>query len=183
MTDEKIIEYVMDSPENTNPSVLDSMLKSNKVQPDWKQNDPTASDYIKNRPFYEEVTEVVMLPETSFLVAESDGEIGGAIGPFPYVFEVGKDYSVTFDGVTNTYTASLGNGGVGVICDTSLEEALKGNGWMCAVFNNTLILLSSDSSVLGTHTISISKTKTETHMVDSKYLPENEPLVLYAKQM
>lgn len=34
MTDEKIIEYVMDSPENTNPSVLDSMLKSNKVQPD-----------------------------------------------------------------------------------------------------------------------------------------------------
>ena len=31
MTDEKIIEYVMDSPENTNPSVLDSMLKSNKV--------------------------------------------------------------------------------------------------------------------------------------------------------
>ena len=52
MTDEKIIEYVMDSPENTNPSVLDSMLKSNKVQPDWEQNDETAPDYIKNRPFY-----------------------------------------------------------------------------------------------------------------------------------
>lgn len=28
MTDEKIIEYVMNSPENTNPSVLGSMLKS-----------------------------------------------------------------------------------------------------------------------------------------------------------
>lgn len=52
MTDEKIIKYVMDSPENTNPSVLDSMLKSNKVQPDWEQNDSTANDYIKNRPFY-----------------------------------------------------------------------------------------------------------------------------------
>lgn len=52
MTDEKIIKYVMDSPENTNPSVLDSMLKSNKVQPDWEQNDKTAPDYIKNRPFY-----------------------------------------------------------------------------------------------------------------------------------
>lgn len=52
MTDEKIIKYVMDSPENTNPSVLDSMLKSNKVQPDWDQNDKTAPDYIKNRPFY-----------------------------------------------------------------------------------------------------------------------------------
>lgn len=37
MTDEKIIKYVMDSPENTNPSVLDSMLKSNKVQPDWER--------------------------------------------------------------------------------------------------------------------------------------------------
>lgn len=52
MTDEKIIKYVMDSPENTNPSVLDSMLKSNKVQPDWNQNDETAPDYVKNRPFY-----------------------------------------------------------------------------------------------------------------------------------
>ena len=52
MTDEKIIKYVMDSPENTNPSVLNSMLKSNKVQPDWEQNDETALDYIKNRPFY-----------------------------------------------------------------------------------------------------------------------------------
>ena len=28
MTDEKIIEYVMNSPENTNPSILSSMLKS-----------------------------------------------------------------------------------------------------------------------------------------------------------
>ncbi len=53
MIDEKIVEYVMNSPENTNPSVLNSMLKSNKVQPDWNQNDSIAGDYIKNRPFYE----------------------------------------------------------------------------------------------------------------------------------
>ena len=68
MTDEKIIEYVMDSPENTNPSVLDSMLKSNKVQPDWNQNDSTASDYIKNRPFYEEIIEGILLPRRALSV-------------------------------------------------------------------------------------------------------------------
>lgn len=32
------------------------------VQPDWKQNDDTASDYIKNRPFYEEVVDTLLDP-------------------------------------------------------------------------------------------------------------------------
>lgn len=77
MTDEKIIEYVMDSPENTNPSVLDSMLKSNKVQPDWEQNDETAPDYIKNRPFY---------INTSAHKIEWDGDTAGktAVGGMYY---------------------------------------------------------------------------------------------------
>ena len=110
MTDEKIIEYVMDSPENTNPSVLDSMLKSNKVQPDWDQNDSTANDYIKNRPFYREVTEVVMLPETNFEIVsvESDTIISDS---FPYTFEVGQEYTVTLDGEAKTYTAIRADAG------------------------------------------------------------------------
>lgn len=34
-------------------------LGANVAPPDWNQNDPTAKDYIKNRPFYEEVTEAI----------------------------------------------------------------------------------------------------------------------------
>lgn len=32
------------------------------VQPDWEQNDATAADYIKNRPFYEEVVDTLLDP-------------------------------------------------------------------------------------------------------------------------
>lgn len=132
---------------------------------------------------YEEPTEVVMLPETSFEVVETDGLFGCTIGSFPYVFEAGKDYSVTFDGVTNTYTAGLFEGGVVAIYDTSPEEVVKGNGWACYGLNNALLFSSFDSSMLGTHTIKIGYPTTTTHKIGSKYLPENEPLVLYAKQM
>lgn len=171
MTDEKIIEYVMDSPENTNPSVLDSMLKSNKVQPDWDQNDPTASDYIKNRPFYKEVTEVVMLPETSFEVI-LDGGYGEVLlsESFSYTLEIGEEYMVTFDGETNTYTAvDSENGNIG-IASSSLEEIMKGNGWACAAVDGALILTTMDTSIVGTHTISISGPVIKTHKIDNKYI-------------
>lgn len=169
MTDEKIIEYVMDSPENTNPSVLDSMLKSNKVQPDWNQNDSAASDYIKNRPFYEEVTEVVMLSETSFEVSESAPQVVLSES-FPYTFEIGKYYTVTVDGVTETYTAVDLNGPIGI---ASSEEVFNGNGWACAVVENNLVFLSFDESFYGAHAISISKGANIVHKIDSKYIDES----------
>ena len=35
------------------------------VQPDWNQNDSTALNYIKNRPFYSETTETVLVEEST----------------------------------------------------------------------------------------------------------------------
>ena len=56
-TKEDIIKYVQHTPENTNPSVLGGLLsdlqEGKSIQSDWNQNDSTATDYIKNRPFYE----------------------------------------------------------------------------------------------------------------------------------
>lgn len=55
-TKEDIIKYVQHTPENTNPSVLGGLLsdlqEGKSIQPDWNQNDETAADYVKNRPFY-----------------------------------------------------------------------------------------------------------------------------------
>lgn len=171
MTDEKIIEYVMDPPENTNPSVLGSMLKSkgSKVQSDWNQNDETADDYIKNRPFYEETTEVVMLPETSFEVV-LEGGFGEAFlsESFLYTFEIGEEYIVTFDGETNTYTAVDIDGSIG-IASPSPEEAFNGNGWACTAGDGGLMLMTMDASLIGTHSISISGTNF-VHKIDDKYI-------------
>lgn len=55
-TKDDIIKYALHTPENTNPSVLGGLLsdlqEGKSIQPDWNQNDETAADYVKNRPFY-----------------------------------------------------------------------------------------------------------------------------------
>ena len=141
------------------------------AQSDWDQNDFTALDYIKNRPFYEETTEIEMLPETSFeIVAENTEAIISY--SFPYTFETGKEYTATFDGEINTYTAVDLNGAI-CIASLSLEEVMKGNGWACAAFDGALILMTMDTSIVGTHTISISGPVTYIYKIDEKYLPED----------
>ena len=67
------------------------------VQPDWNQNDSTASDYIKNRPFYSS-------PEMTTLT-DSTGHFEGD-GQFPYLemnlsspVDIDDPITVTFDGV------------------------------------------------------------------------------------
>lgn len=169
MTDEKIIEYVMDSPENTNPSVLDSMLKSNKVQPDWNQNDLTASDYIKNKPFYEEVTNVAMLPETKFNFGIELTNIT-LVDSFPYTFNIGQEYTVTLDGETKVTHAVDDNGTVSIFT-ASLEEFYSGTGYKLLVFQGKL-QLATKAFDLAEHTISLSGEYSNVYKINEKYLPD-----------
>lgn len=54
MSKQDVIDYVMETPHNTNRAVLeglvDTAVEESQVQADWNQNDPKAKDYIKNRP-------------------------------------------------------------------------------------------------------------------------------------
>lgn len=54
MSKQDVIDYVMETPHNTNRAVLESLVdtavEESQVQADWDQNDETAKDYIKNRP-------------------------------------------------------------------------------------------------------------------------------------
>nr|DAH18199.1 MAG TPA: hypothetical protein [Caudoviricetes sp.] len=54
MSKQDVIDYVMETPHNTNRAVLESLVdtavEESQVQVDWNQNDETAKDYIKNRP-------------------------------------------------------------------------------------------------------------------------------------
>lgn len=54
MSKQDVIDYVMETPHNTNRAVLeglvDTAVEESQVQVDWDQNDPKAKDYIKNRP-------------------------------------------------------------------------------------------------------------------------------------
>lgn len=54
MSKQDVVDYVMETPHNTNRAVLeglvDTAVEESQVQADWDQNDPKAKDYIKNRP-------------------------------------------------------------------------------------------------------------------------------------
>lgn len=54
MSKQDVIDYVMETPHNTNRAVLeglvDTAVEESQVQADWSQNDETAKDYVKNRP-------------------------------------------------------------------------------------------------------------------------------------
>ena len=73
---------------------------SGGVQPDWAQNDPTAADYVRNRPggYYGDPVETE--------VEVYSGELGyNNIEDPPFTLVVGSTYHVTIDGVTQEYVA------------------------------------------------------------------------------
>ena len=67
------------------------------AQPDWNQNDETAADYVKNRPFYTgDPVETVLVEESTIEFVEQDGTY---VAKFPSTFSaaVGETYKVSWD--------------------------------------------------------------------------------------
>lgn len=75
-----------------------------KLQPDYNQNDSTARDYIKNRPFYEELIEGEVVYEKTFTPTEITLEGNYKFYQFvdndtDFEIKAGDIYEVTFNGV------------------------------------------------------------------------------------
>lgn len=141
------------------------------VQSDWNQNDNTKPDYVKNRPFYtEDPVETVLVEETTVTIntGERDNVISSS---FPYSFEIGKTYVITFDSVDTEYTAYEVQGLVLVGYDYS--SVSHGSGYVVRANNGSLVLSAFDSSLDGSHTIAIKEYAQEIVKIDEKYLPES----------
>lgn len=90
------------------------------VQPDWNQNDSTAADYVKNRPFYSETRNVTVENVTD-----------AALEGFP-TFVAGDTVTVNVDGVEHSLVAYYDeNEGVFTIGDiySSIESGEGQLGW------------------------------------------------------
>lgn len=166
----------------TKLSDLEIDMEVGGAQPDWNQNDETANDFIKNRPFYTvERTVATILEETT---AEGFQEMNGflfAQDPFyidPYSSLVlGKTYKVIWDGteyecVCNgiyiqgayTYTYILGNMNYyNMVAEGDIPFCLFVEPAMIG-----LIKMTNESS----NVISIFETETTIHKLDEKYLPD-----------
>ena len=128
------------------------------VQPDWNQNDSTALDYVKNRPFYYEELESVTVE------SGADNTIVG----FP-IFAVGDTVTVSVDGVEYSLVAYDDDGFV-AIGDTisSIDNGGGQLGWQIYVstYDGKVHFYAKEA-----HTVSY--LVPVYHTIDPKYLPEN----------
>lgn len=125
------------------------------VQPDWNQNDSTAADYVKNRPFYKE-------PETITVDNVQEAVLEG----FP-VFAVGDTVTVSVDGVEYSLVAYDDNGDVTIGDSYSSLESGEGQlGWQINVNGSVVYLYAKEA-----HTVSFYSVDIVYHTIDSAYLP------------
>ena len=147
-----------------------TLLGGGGVQPDWNQNDETAQDYVKNRPFYASAVETVLVEESTVSFVEFNGVY---MAEFPSTFEatVGETYKVSWDGTAYECTCvriedflCIGNlSMIGLGSDT-------GEPFFMQVYNGSGILIGTpDTSA--SHTLSISGIAQEVVKIDEKYLP------------
>ena len=159
-------------------------LSGGQVQTDWNQNDTTAKDYIKNRPFYTgDPVETVLVEESTVDFAVQDGMYAALWPDSSANFEAveGKTYKVYFDGVP-------------YICVAKLFASLLiiGNSGLLGVGEDTgepfIIMDRSDSAWdIGTtdtspsHVLSISALVNEIKQIESKYVPFPEQALKWYK--
>ena len=156
------------------PSELASQLEqSGGVQPDWNQNDETAQDYVKNRPFYMgDPVEAVLVEESTVSFVENSGLY---VTEFPSTLEVtaGETYKVYWDGtvyeclcVSGAYSMALGNLSIiGAGSDT-------GEPFFMDVHNGSgMLIATADTSA--SHTFSISGIVTEIVKIPAKFIDKD----------
>ena len=144
------------------------------VQPDWNQNDETASDYIKNRPFYTgDPVETVLVEESTVSFSESGGLYGGSIQS-SFKPELGNTYKVFWDG--STYES---------LCTSLYENFLIGNAsimgggadtgepFVIYISQNTDTIQIATKDTSESHIISISESSQLIVKIPAKFIDKN----------
>lgn len=143
------------------------------VQPDWNQNDETAQDYVKNRPFYMgDLVETALVEESTLSFIEHNGLY---MAEFPSTFEatVGETYKVSWDGTAYECTC-VNIGGNLCIGNQSIREIGSDTGepFFMGVYNGLGIsIATTDTSA--SHTFSISGSVTEIVKIPAKFIDKD----------
>ena len=141
------------------------------VQPDWNQNDETALDYVKNRPFYTvEPAQTVLLEETTAPFEDSGAGIYFTLLQSTNTLLVGETYAVSWDG-TLYESVCVDVNGTPAIGNLSILGGGSDTGEPFVISQTEriqIVTLNTSAS----HTISISRLGTpEVVKIPEKYLP------------
>lgn len=143
-------------------------------QSDWNQNDETAADYVKNRPFYTgNPVETVLVEESTVSFSFSE-DPGGYMAELTSTFEatVGETYKVYWDGAAYECTCVNVNN-MPAIGNLSIVGGGSDTGepFVMAVSNGQGIAIVTQNTS-ASHTFSISGFTQEVVKIDAKYLPD-----------
>ena len=142
--------------------------------PDWNQNNSTARDYIKNRPFYTgEVVQTDVIPEQTYTLSSIGRGFTAyedSSGTYPYSLEEGKDYTVVYNGTTyeltsENYRGQIYVGDIGSMIgqESTLPFVIVASSGILQIVDyigNTEV------------TLKISANVQEIKQIDTKYIPE-----------
>ena len=153
----------MNTPHNTNPAILKQ--KINDMQPDWNQNNPSATGYIKNRTHYENIVRTYIVPETT-IDFDSDPYPKFAVGHY----ELEQAITIEFDGTAYESVIKDGflNGDNAEVADCITVDGLS----IAISFDMGYMACSPSASATGTHKVSVYTESGEIKRLDAKYLPE-----------
>ena len=167
-------EYVWISTSNAFEKIGSTQIDGSATQPDWNQNDETAADYVKNRPFYTgDPVETVLVEETTVAFADAGGGSGMYIAKFPSTVEVtaGETYKVSWDGTVYECTGTSFNN-IPAIGNLSIAGAGSDTGEpFLMLVNNGEDIAIGTTDTSASHTISISGMAPPVIKIDEKYLP------------
>ena len=144
------------------------------IQPDWNQNDETAKDYVKNRPFYTgDPVETVLVEESTVSFTAISGSLYTAKFQSTFSPTVGETYKVSWDG-TVYECVCISMQGAYAIGNASIIGAGSDSGepfCMIVPGNGEIMIGSTETS--DSHTFSISSmSSVEVVKINEKYLPD-----------
>ena len=139
--------------------------------PDWNQNDATASDYIKNRPFYTgNPVETEIIPATTVAFQENEGRMA-ALWPESFDLVEGQTYYVSWDGTDYVCTGILFNGAAPILGNLGIIGLGDDTGEPFVFMNQGQWAVMSKESATE-HIIGISEYAAQIVMLDEKYIPK-----------
>lgn len=143
-----------------------------KHRGNWEQNDPTADDYIKNRPFYtDDSKKIIIVPNQQITFSYNNAIL--ALSEI-IEFVVGQSYEVKWDDVNYTCVAWDKNG-FGAIGNQGLLRGPTDTGEpFVIIISKAEGMGIAVSSTTGTHTVEVVSTKIV--KIDKKYLPDLAPV-------
>lgn len=148
----------------------DSRVRVN-TQADYTQNDSTAADYIKNRPFYSEISEATYLDGTFDFVEDRGRYIYNQESSF--ILEEGKTYTVVFDGTSYSCTGYIPSSGAPVVLgNASISGLSGGNNEPFLMFTINGHLQIGTNLTGASHAVKITGSEESIKKIDAKYLPD-----------